>query len=175
MVVWQRLIRFVATDGRILRGEPILPHHNFDLGTTNAGTKLQAKIIVGDDIYDITGKTKVTDEIATVKELLGPLAQEDVPILRCVGLNYAKHSMWNFEPENSQRRLKILTYEKPKSVKEAGRSPPPFPFIFFKPNTCIFDHNADVVIPKICQDDQADYEGELVSIRQPQSLDSLCR
>jgi 2-keto-4-pentenoate hydratase/2-oxohepta-3-ene-1,7-dioic acid hydratase in catechol pathway len=48
-------------------------------------------------------------------------------------------------------------------VKEAGRSPPPFPFIFFKPTTCIADHNADVVIPKICQDDQADYEGELVS------------
>jgi hypothetical protein len=48
-------------------------------------------------------------------------------------------------------------------VKEAGRSPPPFPFIFFKPVTCIIDHNADVIIPKICQDDQADYEGELVS------------
>jgi hypothetical protein len=92
MVVWQRLIRFVATDGRILRGEPILPTTNFDLGNTTAETKLQAKVIVGADIYDTTGKTKVTDEIVTVKELLGPLAQEDVPILRCVGLNYAKHS-----------------------------------------------------------------------------------
>jgi 2-keto-4-pentenoate hydratase/2-oxohepta-3-ene-1,7-dioic acid hydratase in catechol pathway len=49
-----------------------------------------------------------------------------------------------------------------KTVKEANRSPPPFPFIFFKPVTTITDHNADVVIPKICQDDQADYEGELV-------------
>jgi len=48
-------------------------------------------------------------------------------------------------------------------VKEAGRSPPPFPFIFFKPVTCVADHNADVIIPKIAQDDQADYEGELVS------------
>jgi len=47
-------------------------------------------------------------------------------------------------------------------VKEAGRSPPPFPFIFFKPTPCITDHGADVIIPKICQDDQADYEGELV-------------
>lgn len=47
-------------------------------------------------------------------------------------------------------------------VKEAGRSPPPFPFIFFKPTTCIANHDADVIIPKICQDDQADYEGELV-------------
>jgi len=92
MVVWQRLIRFVATDERILRGEPILPTTDFDLGNTTTKTKLQAKVIVGDDIYDTTGKTKVTDEIVTVKELLGPLAQEDVPILRCVGLNYAKHS-----------------------------------------------------------------------------------
>ncbi|KAH0355805.1 hypothetical protein KCU83_g1363, partial [Aureobasidium melanogenum] len=44
---------------------------------------------------------------------------------------------------------------------KAGRAPPPFPFIFFKPNTCVWDHGADVVIPKIAQDDQADYEGEL--------------
>ena len=49
------------------------------------------------------------------------------------------------------------------TVKEANRTPPPFPFIFFKPATCVADHDADVSIPKICQDDQADYEGELVS------------
>ncbi|RFU28420.1 hypothetical protein B7463_g7902, partial [Scytalidium lignicola] len=137
MVVWERLIRFVATDGRVLRGEPILPSPDFDLGDTAAETKLQAKVIVGSDIYDTTGATKVSDEIVTVKQLLGPLAAEEVPILRCVGLNYAKH------------------------IKEAGRTPPPFPFIFFKPNTTVTDHNADVIIPKICQDDQADYEGEL--------------
>ncbi|KAH0831550.1 hypothetical protein FOPE_00551 [Fonsecaea pedrosoi] len=46
-------------------------------------------------------------------------------------------------------------------VKEAGRQPPPFPFIFFKPNTTVQDHDAPVVIPKLAQDDQADYEGEL--------------
>jgi 2-keto-4-pentenoate hydratase/2-oxohepta-3-ene-1,7-dioic acid hydratase in catechol pathway len=49
------------------------------------------------------------------------------------------------------------------AVKEAGRQPPPFPFIFFKPNTTVTDHDAPVTIPKIAQDDQADYEGELVS------------
>ncbi|PVH68845.1 hypothetical protein DL98DRAFT_661983 [Cadophora sp. DSE1049] len=137
MVVWQRLIRFVTTDGRMLRGEPILPYPGFDLGQTTAATNLKAKIITGDDIYDTTGKTKVTKDVVTVQQLLGPLAIADVPILRCVGLNYAKH------------------------IKEAGRTPPPFPFIFFKPSTCVADHNADIVIPKICQDDQADYEGEL--------------
>lgn len=91
-VVWERLIRFVATDGRVLRGEPILPSPDFDIGNTKEETRLQARVIEGSDVYDTTGATKITDEVVTVKTLLGPLAQEDVPILRCVGLNYAKHS-----------------------------------------------------------------------------------
>ncbi|KAF5502593.1 Uncharacterized protein CGCA056_v013907 [Colletotrichum aenigma] len=136
-VPWERLIRFVADDGRILRGEPILPNDDFDLGNTTEDTKLQAKVIQGFDIYDTTGQLQVTNEIVTVKKLLGPLTPEDVPILRCVGLNYATH------------------------IKEAGRKPPPFPSIFFKPNTTVFDHGDDVIVPKICQNDQADYEGEL--------------
>ena len=53
------------------------------------------------------------------------------------------------------------------TVREAGRSPPPFPFIFFKPSPTVHDHGAPVKIPKICQDDQADYEGELVSLLAP--------
>ncbi|KAF9887007.1 hypothetical protein FE257_010623 [Aspergillus nanangensis] len=133
---WKRLIRFQATDGRILRGEPIVAD-DVDLGFISETDKIQARILSGDDIYDTTGKTILTDEVATVKTLLGPLAREEVPILRCVGLNYAKH------------------------IREAGRTPPPFPFIFFKPNTCVHDHGAPVEIPKIAQDEQADYEGEL--------------
>ena len=89
---WKRLIRFVATDGRILRGEPILTDPTIDLGFVTESDKLQAHIIEGEDIYDTTGQTKLTNEVATVKMILGPLAQTDVPILRCVGLNYAKHS-----------------------------------------------------------------------------------
>lgn len=89
---WKRLIRFIATDGRTLRGEPILENPKIDLGFITEADKLQARIIEGDDIFDTTGNTRVTDELVTVKTILGPLAQEDVPILRCVGLNYAKHS-----------------------------------------------------------------------------------
>jgi hypothetical protein len=88
---WKRLIRFIATDGRTLRGEPILPTPTTDLGFITESDNLQARVIEGDDIYDTTGKTRVTDEIVSVKTILGPLAQADVPILRCVGLNYAKH------------------------------------------------------------------------------------
>lgn len=89
---WKRLIRFIATDNRILRGEPILTSPDIDLGYITEDDKLQAHVIEGDDIYDTTGKTRVTDEIVTVKTILGPLTQKDVPILRCVGLNYGKHS-----------------------------------------------------------------------------------
>lgn len=91
-LAWNRLIRFVATDGRVLYGEPILGTPDFDLGDTTEETRLQAKVIQGDDLYDTTGATKVTEEVVTVKTLLGPLAASDVPILRCVGLNYATHS-----------------------------------------------------------------------------------
>lgn len=156
---WKRLIRFQASDGRILRGEPILPKEDFDLGLVKESDGLEAKVITGDDIYDTTGKTVVSEEVVKVKKLLGPLAQEDVPILRCVGLNYAKHSQYCRSYATDALEL---TFDLILPVKEAGRSPPPFPFIFFKPNTCVLDHDAEVVIPKICQDDQADYEGELV-------------
>lgn len=93
---WRRLIRFIATDGRTLRGEPILPTPTTDLGFITESDKLQARVIKGDDLYDTTGKTRVTDEIVSVKTVLGPLAQADVPILRCVGLNYAKHGRFRY-------------------------------------------------------------------------------
>ena len=107
MVAWERLIRFIASDGRVLRGQPVLPYPNFDLGNTTVETKLQAKVITGTDLYNTTGATRVTDEVVTVKQLLGPLAPEDVPILRCVGLNYAKHSM--LCPSSCNRQSKILS------------------------------------------------------------------
>jgi hypothetical protein len=93
-VPWQRLIRFEATDGRVLYGEPILPSPEFDLREVTEKDRLKAKVIEGNDLFDTSGKTKVSDETVTVKKLLGPLAQSDVPTVRCIGLNYAKHSMW---------------------------------------------------------------------------------
>ena len=92
-LAWKRLIRFEATDGRILRGEPILPaDQEIDLGFVTEKDGLKVKILSGEDIYNTTGKTTLTEEIATVQNILGPLAPEEIPILRCVGLNYAKHS-----------------------------------------------------------------------------------
>jgi len=137
---WDRLIRFVATDGRELRGEPILPSADFDIGTTTEETGLKAKVIdvKNGDIFDPS--SKVTDEVVTVKKLLGPVTVEEVPIIRCIGLNFIKH------------------------IQEGGRTLPPFPSTFIKANTCLNDHNGTIVIPKIAQDNQADYEGELCFI-----------
>jgi hypothetical protein len=91
---WTRLIRFEATDGRILRGEPILPSPDFDVGSTTEETGLKAKVIqvAAGGIFD--EQTRVTDEVVTVKRLLGPVEESEVPIIRCIGLNFIKHSKY---------------------------------------------------------------------------------
>ncbi|KAL5591124.1 hypothetical protein FOBRF1_014681 [Fusarium oxysporum] len=78
-VAWERLIRFVADDGRTLYGEPILPSADFDIRNTDEKTLLRARVLEGQDIYDTTGATKLTDEIVTVQTLFGPLTPADVP------------------------------------------------------------------------------------------------
>lgn len=89
---WKRLIRFRARDGRILRGEPVLPTEDYDLGSLPVTPDLKAKVIVGSDIFDRSGATRLSEEIVTVDEVLGPLERAEVPLLRCIGLNYKAHS-----------------------------------------------------------------------------------
>lgn len=48
------------------------------------------------------------------------------------------------------------------SVKETGKTPPPYPSLFVKPSKSVTGWDSDVPIPKIAQTDQLDYEGELV-------------
>ena len=68
-----------------------MPSPDFDLGLVTSETQLKARVIEGDNLYD-AAQSIVTEEIVTVEKMLGPLTPKDVPILRCVGLNYAKHS-----------------------------------------------------------------------------------
>lgn len=89
MVNWTRLVRFEAANGKVYNGEPIVSDKD-DIGKLAKAGTLKAKIITGDDIY--SDNAKVTDEVVDVKTLLGPLTVEQVPIIRCVGLNYMKHS-----------------------------------------------------------------------------------
>ena len=148
MVAWTRLIRFLGEDGKVYRGEPIVDEGTADIGKSRG---LKARIITGENIF----KGDVTDKVVNVKQLLGPLDGAEVHEVRCVGLNYATHSNGFMVP---------LFVSNAVLVKEAGRKLPPFPFHFLKPGTCIADFGAPVAIPRIAQDSQADYEGELVLV-----------
>ena len=79
----QRLVRFLAKDGRTYYGDAILPH-----GVSDIAKARQAKVIKG----DIFGKHDITDEVADIRLLLAPLAFEDVKTVRCLGLNYEQHA-----------------------------------------------------------------------------------
>jgi hypothetical protein len=120
---WDRLIRFIATDGRELRGEPILPSPDFDVGTTTEETGLKAKVIAvaNNDIFDPS--TKVTSEEVTVKKLLGPVTQAEVPIIRCIGLNFIKHSTCPLSPPRTPPAYR--TQQSKKAAAHSHPTPPP--------------------------------------------------
>ncbi|KAF9890067.1 hypothetical protein FE257_006747 [Aspergillus nanangensis] len=129
---WSRYIRFRDDNGTTRQDEPQIESADELLILLSRG-ELFAWEISGNDLY----KATVTDKKFHVKELLGPLAPADVPILRCVGLNYATH------------------------IKELGRTPPPYPSIFIKPSHSVSGWKSSIPIPRIAQEDQMDYEGEL--------------
>jgi 2-keto-4-pentenoate hydratase/2-oxohepta-3-ene-1,7-dioic acid hydratase in catechol pathway len=80
---FQRLIRFLARDGKIYNGDAILPPNITDLSRTRS-----ARVITG----DIFGAHTVTERVLGVEHLLAPLPQEAVRTVRCLGLNYANHA-----------------------------------------------------------------------------------
>ena len=81
--MWQRLIRFRDIEGQVHYGEPLINDAE-DL----AKKDLQASILIGSDIFSLQS----SGSKAAVAEILGPLKPADVPIIKCVGLNYATHS-----------------------------------------------------------------------------------
>lgn len=86
---WDRLVRYVsAKDGKIRYGEPIVSDSKPDIDQLAQDGKLEVKVLDGASPVD----AKPTGEQDQVKQLLGPLTPKDVPIIRCVGLNYKTHS-----------------------------------------------------------------------------------
>lgn len=145
---WKRLIRFRGEDGAENYGEPQLENAQDLMSKLETG--LEAEILEGTCPFEV----KSTGKIVKVKEILHLLQPKDVPTVRCIGLNYKTHSKYNFKLiYNISHHLQL--------VAEAGRKPPPYPSLFIKANTSIAGWNETVPIPKIAQDDQADYEGEL--------------
>ncbi|KAM0322185.1 hypothetical protein ACHAQA_009675 [Verticillium albo-atrum] len=132
---WSRLIRFVDDSGNETFGEPQVTDEN-DFAARVAANDLWAVEFKGQSPVSSLSK----GEKVHVKEVRDILRPADVPIIRCIGLNYIKH------------------------IQEGGRTPPPFPSLFIKPATCVAGHTEDVPIPKVAQDGTIDYEGELAIV-----------
>lgn len=112
-------------------GDAILPK-----GVSDVIKAKQARVIKG----DIFGKYDVTEEVADIRQLLSPLAYEDVKTVRCLGLNYALHA------------------------KESNLPIPQHPVLFYKPITSLAGPTDPVPIHPIAQDGSLDYECELVFV-----------
>lgn len=95
----QRLIRFLARDGRTYYGDAILPK-----GVTDIAKTTRARVITG----DIFGQHQVTDQVADVRLLLPPLDPAQVKTVRCLGLNYADHAK---ETNMPQPQYPVLFYK----------------------------------------------------------------
>ena len=78
------------------------------------------------------------NEHAPLPQLLAPLRSDEVPIIRCLGLNYRDHA------------------------KEANMPIPDVPVLFIKPRTALAGPApAKINIPAIAQDGTSDYEAEM--------------
>ncbi|KAF5320906.1 hypothetical protein D9619_000720 [Psilocybe cf. subviscida] len=137
---WTRLIRFIAAEtSRVHIGEPV--DATLDVGLAAAkGQTIKAYEIVGSALNPAA---QVTKKQLTVSKLLAPLSNEEVKVVRCLGLNYSDHA------------------------EEAKMAKPGFPILFYKPLTSLIGPLANVVIPRVAQppkDHLPDYEVELVIV-----------
>ncbi|KAF9450177.1 hypothetical protein P691DRAFT_811086 [Macrolepiota fuliginosa MF-IS2] len=137
---WTRLIRFVAAETkRVHIGQPVDP--NLDVGLAAANRQvIKAHEIVGSALDP---SAQVTKQILTVDTLLAPLSNDEIKIVRCLGLNYSDHAA------------------------EAKLPKPTFPILFYKPLSSLIGPLATVTIPKVAQPPKEhlpDYEVELVIV-----------
>ncbi|EIT82828.1 hypothetical protein AO1008_10926 [Aspergillus oryzae 100-8] len=131
---WAHLVRFIGEeDGQTHLGE-VDPNKYPDVGIAILnGERVAVKLIKG-SIFD----GRVTDTTMHIARLLAPIGIEEVPIIRCMGLNYRDHA------------------------KEANMPIPDVPVVFIKPRTALNGpHPAKINVPKIAQDGSSDYEAEL--------------
>lgn len=68
------------------------------------GSVIKAREIIGSALDP---SAQVSNNILTVKELLAPLAREEVKLVRCLGLNYADHAVRPISFRNS--RVQAIT------------------------------------------------------------------
>ena len=98
---WTRLIRFVDDNGNETFGEPIIQDDK-EFSDRLAKNDLWAVEYKGTSpVAELTKGEKI--HVKAVRELLRP---SDVPIIRCIGLNYIKHSKLN----SMKGGFNLLTY-----------------------------------------------------------------
>ncbi|KIX99413.1 uncharacterized protein Z520_04989 [Fonsecaea multimorphosa CBS 102226] len=134
---WTHLVRFVAEeDGQTHLGQvDATKWPDVGLSVFN-GEKVDVKLVTG-SVFDGI----VTNKTFHISKLLSPISMEEVPIIRCIGLNYRDHA------------------------KEANQPIPEVPILFVKPRTSLGGpYPAAINVPKIAQDGTEDYEAELAVI-----------
>ncbi|CAJ0904408.1 906_t:CDS:2, partial [Entrophospora sp. SA101] len=99
-----------------------------------ASNELKANVIDG-DVFDETAK--ITDKVMTI---LTPLSPAQIPIIRCVGLNYKAHA------------------------HEISQPLPKYPILFIKPSTSLQNPNDKILVPSLANNNQTDYEAELAVV-----------
>jgi hypothetical protein len=100
-MAWQRLIKFIDPQGQTRYGDPIIDNAD-ELAAKLESKTLKAKVLEGSSILDL----QLTGSEADVAELVGPLTPADVPIVKCIGLNYMKHS------KSPRTGIRILQFSK---------------------------------------------------------------
>jgi hypothetical protein len=86
-MAWSRIIRFLNDEDRIVFGEPEIKT------VTELVEKCQAKTLYASELEGNSPfALSPTGRKVRVQRLLEVLTPADVPIVRCIGLNYMKHS-----------------------------------------------------------------------------------
>ncbi|TVY24326.1 Fumarylacetoacetate hydrolase domain-containing protein 2-like protein [Lachnellula hyalina] len=134
MAAWTHLVRFIAEEDAQIHFGNVDASKYPDVGLSLfKGEKVAANLINGSAFSGT-----VTEKVVHIKQLLSPLAASDVPIIRCMGLNYRDHA------------------------KEANMAIPNDPVLFIKPRTAIAGpFPGKIAVPKFAQDGSSDYEAEL--------------
>jgi hypothetical protein len=87
-MAYSRLIRFRAEDSQIYFGEPEISSGD-ELLQKLGERALYATTVDGTNPFTLSS---MPSKRVKVEEILPLLLPQDVPIVRCIGLNYIKHS-----------------------------------------------------------------------------------
>jgi len=131
---WTHFVRFIAEEDHQIHFGNVDASKYPDVGlSTFKGEKVAVNLVTG-SVFSGT----VTDKVLHIERLLSPLDAKEVPIIRCLGLNYRDHA------------------------REANMPIPNDPVLFIKPRTAVAGpFPAAITIPKFAQDGSSDYEAEL--------------